>query len=130
MRLSAICIDRPVLTVVMSLIIVLFGLIALPRLSDRELPDVDASLVSVTTVYPGAAAEVVETSVTQPLEELLNGIEGVKHIVSSSREQVSSITVEFDLTRDIESAASDVRDRVARARRDLPEDVDDPLDSV
>jgi len=127
LRLSAICIDRPVLTVVMSLIIVLFGLIALPRLSDRELPDVDASLVSVTTVYPGAAAEVVETSVTQPLEELLNGIEGVKHIVSSSREQVSSITVEFDLSRDIESAASDVRDRVARARRDLPEDVDEPL---
>ncbi|MCH2185635.1 efflux RND transporter permease subunit, partial [Myxococcota bacterium] len=127
MRLSAICIDRPVLTVVMSLIIVLFGLIALPRLSDRELPDIDASLVSVTTVYPGAAAEVVETSVTQPLEELLNGIEGVKHIVSSSREQVSSITVEFDLSRDIESAASDVRDRVARARRDLPEDVDEPL---
>lgn len=111
----------------MSLLIVLFGLISLPRLSDRELPDVDASLVSVTTVYPGAAAEVVETSVTQPLEELLNGIEGVKHIFSTSREQVSSITVEFDLNRDIEAAASDVRDRVARARRDLPEDAEEPL---
>lgn len=127
MRLSALCIDRPVLTVVMSLIIVLFGLIALPRLNNRELPDIDAPLVSVTTVYPGAAAEVVETSVTQPLEEMLNGIEGVKHVTSTSREQVSSITVEFELSRDIEAAASDVRDRVARARRDLPDDAEEPL---
>ena len=127
MRLSAICIERPVLTVVMSLILVLFGLIALPRLSDRELPDVDPPVVSVTAVYPGAAAEVVETSVTQPLEEMLNGIEGVKHVKSTSREQVSAITVEFELSRDIEAAASDVRDRVARARAELPDDVEEPL---
>ncbi len=127
MRLSAICIDRPVLTVVMSLIVVLFGLIALPLLNDRELPDIDSPVVSVTTVYPGAAAEVVETSVTQPLEELLNGIEGVRHVTSTSREQVSSITVEFELSHDIEAAASDVRDRVARARQDLPDDVEEPL---
>ena len=127
MRLSAICIDRPVFTVVMSLIVVLFGLIALPQLNNRELPDVDSPLVSVTTVYPGAAAEVVETSVTQPLEEMLNGIEGVKHVTSTSREQVSLVTVEFELSRDIEAAASDVRDRVARARKDLPDDVEEPL---
>jgi multidrug efflux pump len=126
-RLSAICIERPVFTVVLSLIVVLFGLIALPQLNNRELPDVDSPLVSVTTVYPGAAAEVVETSVTQPLEEMLNGIEGVKHVESTSREQVSSITVEFVLSRDIEAAASDVRDRVARARGDLPDDVEEPL---
>ena len=127
MRLSTICIERPVLTVVMSLILVLFGLIALPRLSDRELPDVDSPVVSVTAVYPGAAAEVVETSVTQPLEEMLNGIEGVRHVRSTSREQVSSITVEFELSRDIEAAASDVRDRVARARAELPDDIEEPL---
>ena len=127
MRLSAICIDRPVFTVVMSLIVMLFGLIALPLLNDRELPDIDSPVVSVTTVYPGAAAEVVETSVTQPLEELLNGIEGVKHVTSTSREQVSSVTVEFELSHDIEAAASDVRDRVARARQDLPDDVEEPL---
>jgi multidrug efflux pump len=127
LRLSAICIERPVFTVVLSLIIVLFGLIALPQLSNRELPDIDTPVVSVTTIYPGAAAEVVETSVTQPLEEMLNGIAGVKHVTSVSREQVSSITVEFGLDVDIEAAANDVRDRIARARRDLPEDVEEPL---
>ncbi len=127
MRLSAVCIERPVLTVVMSLVILLFGAIALPMLPNRELPDIDSPVVSVTTVYPGAAAEVVETSVTQPLEEMLNGIAGVKHVKSSSREQVSSITVEFELDSDIEAAASDVRDRVARARAKLPDGVEEPL---
>ncbi|MBW2694927.1 MAG: efflux RND transporter permease subunit [Deltaproteobacteria bacterium] len=127
MRLSAICIERPVLTVVMSLVIVLFGSIALPLLNNRELPDIDTPVVSVTTVYLGAAAEVVETSVTQPLEEMLNGIAGVKHVTSTSREQVSSISLEFDLAQDIEAAASDVRDRVARARSRLPDDVQEPL---
>ncbi len=111
----------------MSLIIVLFGLIALPLLSNRELPDVDPPIVSVTTVYPGAAAEVVETSVTQPLEEGLNGIAGVKHLQSSSREQVSTINVEFDLDVDIESAANDVRDRVSRAMKLLPDEIDPPV---
>ena len=127
MRLSAICIERPVLTIVMSLIIVLIGLIALPRLPNRELPDVDAPVVSVTTVYPGAAAEVVETSVTQPIEDAVNGIEGVKHVRSESREQVSSVSIEFELSRDIEAAANDVRDRVARARGDLPDEIDPPV---
>jgi multidrug efflux pump len=116
-----------VLTIVMSLVIVLFGLIALPQLQNRELPDVDPPTVSITTVYPGAAAEVVETSVTSPLEEMLNGIAGVKHVRSTSREQVSSITVSFDLDRDVEAAANDVRDRVARAQKKLPEDIDPPI---
>ena len=127
MRLSEICIERPVLATVMSLVIVLFGALALTRLANRELPDVDPPVVSVTTIFPGAAPEVVETSVTQPLEDTLIGIEGVKHLTSSSREQVSTISIEFALDRDLEAAANDVRDRVARSRGQLPEEVEDPV---
>ena len=127
MRLSQICIDRPVLTIVMSLGILLFGIIAMDRLPNRELPDVDPPVVSVTTIFPGAAAEVVETSVTQVLEDQIIAIDGVKHVTSLSREQVSSISVEFELYRDVDLAANDVRDRVARARRSLPDDVEQPL---
>jgi multidrug efflux pump len=126
-KISEVCIDRPVLASVMSLVIVLFGGIALSQISNRELPDVDEPIVSVTTVYPGAAPEVVETSVTQPLEDQLIGIEGVRHLTSQSREQASLITVEFDLDRDIEAAANDVRDRVARSRQDLPDEIEDPI---
>jgi multidrug efflux pump len=127
LRLSQICIDRPVLSTVMCLVVLLFGAIAMPRLPNRELPDIDAPKVSITSVYPGAAAEVVETSVTQPIEEAVNGIEGVKHVTSISREQVSTVNVEFELGRDIEAAANDVRDRVARTRSQLPEEIDDPV---
>ena len=127
MRISEICIDRPVLASVMSIIIVLFGLISLTRLQNRELPDIDSPVVSVTTVFPGAAPEVVETSVTDILEDAVNGIAGVKHVTSESREQASLISIEFDLGVDIDEAANDVRDRVSRARRDLPEEVDDPI---
>ena len=127
MRFSQVCIDRPVLSWVMSLLILLFGAIALTRLPNRELPDVDPPIVSVTTVYPGAAPEVVETSVTELLEDAVNGIEGVKHVTSESREQVSQITIEFGLNRDIEVAANDVRDRVSRVRSRLPEEVDEPI---
>jgi multidrug efflux pump len=110
----------------MSIIILLFGAIALFRLPNRELPDIDPPIVTVTTVYPGAAPEVVETSVTQLVEEAVNGIEGVRHVTSESKEQVSSVTVEFDLERDIEAATNDVRDRVSRIRSELPEEVDEP----
>jgi multidrug efflux pump len=127
LRLSQVCIDRPVLSTVMCLVVLIFGAIAMPRLPNRELPDIDAPKVSITSVYPGAAAEVVETSVTQPIEEAVNGIEGVKHVTSVSREQVSTVSVEFNLGRDIEAAANDVRDRVARARSKLPEEIDDPV---
>ena len=127
MRFSEVCIERPVLTTVMSLGIVLLGAIGLSRLPNRELPDVDPPVVAVTTVYPGAAAEVVETSVTQVLEDELIGIEGIKHLTSNSREQASLITIEFELYRDVDAAAADVRDKVARARRDLPADVEDPV---
>ncbi len=127
MRFSQFCIDRPVLSTVMSLVIVVIGAIALTRLPNRELPDVDPPVVSVVTVLPGAAAEVVENSVTQVLEDEIIGIEGIKHITSESREQTSAITVEFELARDVDAAAADVRDRVARVRRFLPEEVEDPV---
>jgi len=126
-RISQVCIDRPVLASVMSIVIVLFGLIALTRLQNRELPDIDPPEVSITTVFPGAAPEVVETSVTDVLEDQVNGISGVKHVTSISREQVSLITIEFELSVDVEEAANDVRDRVSRARQDLPKEVDDPI---
>jgi multidrug efflux pump len=126
-RLSEICIERPVLSTVMSLVIVLFGALSFTRLPNRELPDVEPPGVTVTTVFPGAAPEVVETSVTQPLEDQLVGVEGIKHLVSTSREQVSSISLEFELGRDVEAAANDVRDRVARSRNQLPEEVDEPV---
>ena len=127
MRLSEICIERPVLATVISLLITMLGVIALTRLPNRELPDVDPPIVSVITVYAGAAPEVVETSVTEPLEDQLIGIEGVRHLTSLSREQVSSITVEFELGRDVDLAAADVRDRVARARNQLPKEADEPI---
>jgi multidrug efflux pump len=116
-----------VLATVMSLVIALFGGISLLRLTNRELPSIDPPIVSVTTVFPGAAPEVVETSVTDVLEDQVNGIEGVKVVTSLSREQVSQITVEFELGRDLEAAANDVRDRVARARNQLPEEIDEPV---
>ncbi|MCU0668753.1 MAG: efflux RND transporter permease subunit [Myxococcota bacterium] len=127
MRLSEICVERPVFASVLSLLITLLGVIALFRLPNRELPDVDPPIVSVTTVYTGAAPDVVETSVTEPLEDQLIGIEGIKHITSISREQVSSISLEFDLARNVDLAAADVRDRVARARNALPSDIEEPV---
>jgi multidrug efflux pump len=127
MRLSHVCIERPVLSTVMSLVIMLFGLIAMSRLPNREYPDVDPPVVAVTTVLPGAAPEVIETSVTQPLEDQLIAIEGVRHITSLSREQASQITVEFELNRNVDEAANDVRDRVARVRNKLPDEVEEPI---
>jgi multidrug efflux pump len=127
MKLSQLCIDRPVLSTVMSLVIMLFGLIAMGRLQNQQFPDVDPPVVAVRTVFPGAAPEVIETSVTQPLEDQLIAIEGVKHLTSVSRDQASVISVEFDLGRDVDAAANDVRDRVARARDDLPEEVEEPV---
>jgi multidrug efflux pump len=111
----------------MSLVIALFGVLGLQRLPNRYLPNVDPPVVSVTTIFPGAAPEVVETSVTDVIEDQVNGIEGVKQVTSLSREQVSIITVEFELARDLEAAANDVRDRVARARNDLPREVKEPV---
>jgi len=127
MVLPEISIRRPVLTSMMSLALVLFGVISLTRLPVRELPNIDPPIVSVMTVYPGANARVVETEVTERLEEAINSIEGIKTLTSSSREQVSNVTVEFDLSRDVDLAAQDVRDRVARVRGLLPEDILEPV---
>lgn len=127
MSLSDISIRRPVFAAMMSLSLILFGVISLMRLPVRELPDIDPPIVSVTTVYPGANAAVIETEVTERLEEAVNNIEGIKTLSSQSREQVSTITIEFDLSRDIDLAAQDVRDRVSRVRGRLPEDIEEPV---
>jgi multidrug efflux pump len=127
MILPRISIQRPILAAMMSLALVLFGLIGLSRLPVRELPDIDPPIVSVTTIYPGANAQVVETEVTERLEEAINNIEGIKTLRSESREGVSGISVEFDLSRDIDLAAQDVRDRVSRIRGTLPIDIREPI---
>ncbi|MHB1061405.1 MAG: efflux RND transporter permease subunit [Thiobacillus sp.] len=127
MILSDISIRRPVLATVMSLLIILVGLIAFDRLPVREYPNIDAPVVSVRTVYPGASAEVMESQITKPLEDSLSGIEGIRTIKSVSREEVSQITVEFVQSRDPEAAANDARDRVARVRGLLPDEADDPV---
>src|SRR5262245_54804244 len=127
MILSRVSIQRPILATMINLVIVLFGIIGLTRLPVRELPDIDPPIVSVTTVFPGANARVVETEVTERLEEVINNIEGIKTLRSESREGVSTITVEFDLSREIDIAAQDVRDRVSRVRGNLPEDIREPI---
>jgi len=127
MILSDISIRRPVFATVMSLLIILIGLIAFDRLSVREYPNIDAPVVSVRTVYPGASAEVMESQITKPLEDSLSGIEGIRTIKSVSREEVSQITVEFIQARDPEAAANDTRDRVARVRGTLPDEAQDPV---
>jgi multidrug efflux pump len=127
MFLSRVSIQRPVMATMMNLVLVLFGLIGLSRLPVRELPDIDPPIISVSTVYPGANAQVVETEVTERLEEVINNIEGIKTLTSESREAVSNITIEFDLSRDIDIAAQDVRDRVSRVRGTLPQDIREPI---
>ena len=127
MKLSQISIERPVLATVMSLAILLFGALSFTFLPVREYPDIDSPVVSVTTFYRGANPQVVETEVTDVLEEQLSTIEGVKLLTSSSQEQVSNITIEFNLNRDVDKAANDVRDRVSRVRGDLPPNVDEPV---
>ncbi len=121
------CIRRPVLTIVAFLIIAIFGMYAYYQMPVRENPDVEFPIVSVNVVLPGAEPEVVETEIIEPLEELVNTIEGLKNLKSTAREQVGIITAEFELWRDIDVAAQDVRDRVARARRDLPDDIEAPI---
>jgi multidrug efflux pump len=127
MQLPELCIKRPVLATVMSLMIVLLGVISFQRLTVREYPKIDTPVVSVRTVYKGASPQVIESQVTQPLEDSLSGIEGVRSIKSVSREEVSSITVEFVLERNVDAAANDVRDRVARVRAFLPDAADESV---
>ncbi len=127
MKLSEISISRPILASMMSLGLIVFGFVGLNRLPVRELPDIDPPIINVQTVYTGASASVVETQITEPIEEALMSVEGIRTISSESRSQVSSITVEFNLTRDIDVVAQDVRDRVSRVRGRLPEDIEEPI---
>ncbi|MBK8129772.1 MAG: efflux RND transporter permease subunit [bacterium] len=127
MKLSDLSIRRPVFASVMSLSIVLFGVIAFLRLPVREYPDIDPPVVSVVTLYRGASASVVETEITDILEEQFATLSGVKTLKSASREEGSVITIEFELSREVEEAANDVRERVARSRGLLPRDVEDPV---
>ncbi|MEO8514130.1 MAG: efflux RND transporter permease subunit [Ignavibacteria bacterium] len=127
MSLSATSIRRPVLSIVFSLILLIFGIVAFTFLEVREYPSVDPPIVTVSTSYGGANSEVIETQITEPLEESLNGIDGIKSLTSQSREGSSQITIEFSLDRNLEDAANDVRDRVSRALRNLPTDVDAPV---
>ena len=120
-------IRRPVLSSMISLGIVLVGVIGYTRLPVREFPDADPPVVSVTVLLPGASPQVVESAVTDVLEEELSSLEGLRSITSASQEQISTITLEFTLDREIESAAQDVRDKVSRVRGRLPEDVEEPV---
>jgi multidrug efflux pump len=120
-------IRRPVLSSMLSLGIVLVGVIGYTRLPVREFPDADPPIVSVTVILPGASPQVVESAVTDVLEEELSGVEGLRTLTSSSQEQVSTITLEFTLDRRIEDAAQDVRDKVSRVRGRLPEDIEEPV---
>jgi multidrug efflux pump len=127
MRLSEICIQRPVFATVLSLVIVLIGAVSYTRLSVREYPRIDTPVVTVETRYLGASAEVIETQITKPLEDSLAGIDSIDVITSISRAEQSQITVTFRLEKDADSAAADVRDRVSRVRAKLPKSVDEPV---
>lgn len=127
MKLSDISIKRPVFASVMSLAILIFGIISFTRLPVREYPDIDPPIVSITTFYRGASPSVIETEITDIIEEQLSTLEGVKTVTSSSREQGSVITVEFELGRNVEEAANDVRDRISRISGRLPQEADDPI---
>jgi multidrug efflux pump len=126
MSLSAVSIRRPVLAIVMSIAIMLFGFIGFTYLGVREYPSVDPPVITVSAVYVGANSDVIESQITEPLEESISGIEGVRSIKSTSAEGRSSITVEFELGVDLEAAANDVRDKVSRAVRLLPPDAENP----
>ena len=127
MKISEICIRRPVFATVLSLILMLLGLVSFDRLSVREYPRIDEPVVTVTTVYRGASSEIVESAVTKPLEDSIAGIDGIEVITSISRAERSQITVRFRLDREPDGAAADVRDRTSRVRQKLPQGVDEPV---
>lgn len=126
MNISELSIRRPVLATVLTLIILLFGFIGYSSLGVREYPSVDNPIISVSCSYPGANADVIENQITEPLEQNINGIPGIRSLSSVSSQGSSRITVEFELSVDLETAANDVRDKVSRAQRYLPRDCDPP----
>ena len=126
MRLSDLSVQRPVLATVLALLIVAFGLLAMQRLPLQEYPSIDPPVVSIDTRYPGASASVVETRITQLLEDRIAGVEGIELITSSSEDGRSRINIEFRLDMDIDAAANDIRDRISGALRNLPDEADPP----
>jgi multidrug efflux pump len=127
MSLSSISIERPVLATVISIVIVLFGAIGYTFLGLREYPVVEPPVISVSTSYTGANSDVIEKQITEPLEESINGIAGIRSLSSTSADGRSSITVEFEIGTDLEAAANDVRDKVSQAQRRLPPDTEPPI---
>ncbi len=127
MNISELSIKRPVLSTVMTLVILLFGMIGYTYLGVREYPSVDNPIISVQCTYPGANADVIENQITEPLEQNINGIPGIRSLSSVSQQGSCRITVEFELSVDLETAANDVRDKVSRAQRFLPRDCDPPI---
>jgi multidrug efflux pump len=126
MRISEVSVRRPVFATVLSMMLVIFGLVSLQRLSVREYPDIDRPTVSITTAYRGASAAIIETKITQIIEDSVAGIEGILKIESDSEDERSQVRIEFDVNRDVDAAANDVRDRVARVMRGLPTEADPP----
>lgn len=126
MSLSTLSIKRPVLAIVMNVAIILFGIIGYTFLGVREFPSIDPAQISVRTNYTGANADIIESQITEPLEKAINSIDGIRTITSSSNQGSSSINIEFELEKDLEEAANDVRDKVSQAIRQLPEDIDAP----
>src|SRR5688572_27653644 len=127
MVLSDLSIRRPVFAMVINLVVLLVGVISFQRLAVRLIPNVDVPVVTVNTTYPGASAQVIESQVTQPIEDALSGVEGIEYMQSVSREQSSQVSIRFRLDRDPDAAASDVRDRVGQARNFLPEEANEPI---
>jgi multidrug efflux pump len=126
MLLSDISVKRPVFATVVNLLLIVFGVVAVSLLSLREYPDIDSPIVSISTNYPGASSSIVETRITKLLEDRISGIEGIKNITSTSTNGRSSISIEFKLSRDIDAASNDVRERVSRALNNLPEQAEPP----
>ncbi|RZJ68233.1 MAG: efflux RND transporter permease subunit [Flavobacterium sp.] len=126
MSISTLSIKRPVMTIVMNLAIILFGVVGFTYLGIREFPSIDPAQISVRTNYTGANADIIESQITEPLEKAINSIDGIRNITSSSNQGSSNITVEFNLEKNLEEAANDVRDKVSQAVRSLPQDIDAP----
>ncbi|MEN0080161.1 MULTISPECIES: efflux RND transporter permease subunit [Flavobacterium] len=126
MSLSTTSIKRPVLTIVLNLMLILFGIIGYTYLGVREFPSIDPAQISVRTSYTGANADIIESQITEPLEKAINSIDGIRNITSSSNQGSSNITIEFNLDKNLEEAANDVRDKVSQAVRSLPQDIDAP----
>ncbi|RZK01549.1 MAG: efflux RND transporter permease subunit, partial [Flavobacterium sp.] len=126
MSLSTLSIKRPVLTIVMNVSLILFGIIGYTYLGIREFPSIDPAQISVRTSYSGANADIIESQITEPLEKAINSIDGIRNITSSSNQGSSNITIEFNLDKNLEEAANDVRDKVSQAIRSLPQDIDAP----